>query len=197
MIRHESIEDYLTRLASGEPTPGGGATGALAVAEGAGLLSMAARFSQREDLAAEGEDVIGACLRLSDADERGFGAVAEAYGLPQDTDAQRRERSAAVQEALAGAVRPPRGIVDASEDALGLAARILEDANPRVLSDVGTALGCVRAGLSAAVVTLLTDLSPLKDEALTDDLRAEIARADGLTERTDALLARVRDSIAG
>ena len=41
MIRHESIEGYLQRLASGDPTPGGGATGALAVAEGAGLVSMA------------------------------------------------------------------------------------------------------------------------------------------------------------
>ena len=39
MIRDESIESYLGRLASGEPTPGGGATGALAVAEGAGPVS--------------------------------------------------------------------------------------------------------------------------------------------------------------
>lgn len=195
MIRHESIEDYLTRLASGEPTPGGGATGALAVAEGAGLLCMAARFSEREDLAVEGERVITTCLRLSDADERGFAAVADAYGLPWDTDEQQAERSRTIQEALAEAVRPPREIVDAVEAALDLAERVLADANPHVLSDVGTALGCARAGLTAAAVTLLTDLAPLKDEGLTHELRAEIDRADRLTERTDALLARVRESI--
>lgn len=197
MIRHESIEDYLTRLASGEPTPGGGAIGALAVAEGVGLICMAARFSEREDLAAEGEKVIGACLRLSDADERGFAAVADAYGLPQDTPEQKEHRSAAVQDALAEAVRPPWDIVDAVAAALDLAERVLADVNPHVLSDVGTALGCARAGLTAAVVTLLTDLSPLKDETLADELRAEIDRADRLTERADAMLARVRESIAG
>ena len=32
---------------------------------------------------------------------------------------------------------------------------------------------------------------------LADELRAEIDRADRLTERADAMLARVRESIAG
>ena len=58
MIRDESIESYLGRLASGEPTPGGGATGALAVAEGAGLLAMAARFSAAEEDARASEGLL-------------------------------------------------------------------------------------------------------------------------------------------
>ena len=110
MIRDESIESYLGRLASGEPTPGGGATGALAVAEGAGLLAMAARFSAAEEDARASEGLIAACLGLADGDERGFGAVAEAFGLPRDTPEDRARRSAAIQAALAEAVRPPRGL---------------------------------------------------------------------------------------
>ncbi|MCM3576733.1 cyclodeaminase/cyclohydrolase family protein [Micrococcus luteus] len=195
MIRDESIESYLGRLASGEPTPGGGATGALAVAEGAGLLAMAARFSAAEEDARESEDLIEACLALADGDERGFGAVAEAFGLPRDTPGARSRRSAAIQSALAEAVRPPRGIVDAAERALDLAERVLDAANPNVLSDVGAALGCVLGGLTAAAVTLETNLGPLRDAGLEDTLRTDVDRADRLVARADALLGRVRAAV--
>ena len=197
MIRDESIESYLGRLASGEPTPGGGATGALALAEGAGLLAMAARFSAAEEDARASEGLIAACLGLADGDERGFGAVAEAFGLPRDTPEARARRSAAIQAALAEAVRPPRGIVDAAERALGLAERVLDAANPNVLSDVGAALGCVRGGLTAAAVTLETNLGPLRDEGLEGVLRTDVDRADRLVARADALLGRVRAAVTG
>ena len=195
MIRDESIESYLGRLASGEPTPGGGATGALAVAEGAGLLAMAARFSAAEEDARSSEGLIAACLGLADGDERGFGAVAEAFGLPRDTPGARSRRSAAIQSALAEAVRPPRGIVDAAERALDLAERVLDAANPNVLSDVGAALGCVLGGLTAAAVTLETNLGPLRDAGLEDTLRTDVDRADRLVARADALLGRVRAAV--
>ena len=195
MIRDESIESYLGRLASGEPTPGGGATGALAVAEGAGLLAMAARFSAAEEDARASEGLIAACLGLADGDERGFGAVAEAFGLPRDTPGARSRRSAAIQSALAEAVRPPRGIVDAAERALDLAERVLDAANPNVLSDVGAALGCVLGGLTAAAVTLETNLGPLRDAGLEDTLRTDVDRADRLVARADALLGRVRAAV--
>ena len=197
MIRDESIESYLGRLASGEPTPGGGATGALAVAEGAGLLAMAARFSAAEEDARSSEGLIAACLGLADGDERGFGAVAEAFGLPRDTLEDRARRSAAIQAALAEAVRPPRGIVDAAARALDLAERVLDAANPNVLSDVGAALGCVRGGLTAAAVTLETNLGPLRDEGLEGVLRTDVDRADRLVARADALLGRVRAAVTG
>ena len=197
MIRDESIESYLGRLASGEPTPGGGATGALAVAEGAGLLAMAARFSAAEEDARASEGLIAACLGLADGDERGFGAVAEAFGLPRDTPEDRARRSAAIQAALAEAVRPPRGIVDAAARALDLAERVLDAANPNVLSDVGAALGCVRGGLTAAAVTLETNLGPLRDEGLEGIVRADVDRTDRLVARTDALLGRVRAAVTG
>ncbi len=197
MIRDESIESYLGRLASGEPTPGGGATGALAVAEGAGLLAMAARFSAAEEDARASEGLIAACLGLADGDERGFGAVAEAFGLPRDTPEDRARRSAAIQAALAEAVRPPRGIVDAAERALDLAERVLDAANPNVLSDVGAALGCIRGGLTAAAVTLETNLGPLRDEGLEGILRTDVDRADRLVARADALLGRVRAAVTG
>ena len=45
MISSETINEYLARLASREPTPGGGAAAALHAAQGAALVAMVARYT--------------------------------------------------------------------------------------------------------------------------------------------------------
>ncbi|QCU77196.1 methenyltetrahydrofolate cyclohydrolase [Citricoccus sp. SGAir0253] len=197
MIRHERIEDYLNRLASGEPTPGGGATGALMTAQGAALVAMAARFSEREELAARCEELIASALGLSDADESGFAAVADAFALPKDTEDERAERSRRIQSAITRAAEPPRAIVTIGADVVQVARELLDKCNPNVLSDVGTALAGVRAGLVAAVVTLETDLAPVKDRDVEFRLAEDIARAARLVETLDTQVTRVRRMIRG
>jgi methenyltetrahydrofolate cyclohydrolase len=197
MIRHERIEDYLNRLASGEPTPGGGATGALMAAQGAALVAMAARFSEREELAARCEEIAATALGLSDADESGFASVADAFAMPQDTEAQRAERSQQIQQGIARAAEPPGAIVTVVAGVVGVATELLEDCNANVLSDVGAALGAERGALAAAVVTLETNLAPLKDPAVESRLRKDIDRAAQLVQDVDALLTRVRRMIRG
>lgn len=195
MIRHETVEGYLRRLASGEPTPGGGATGALALAEGAALLSMAARYSDREDLAQQCIGIIDTALRLSDADEAGFGEVAEAFQEPNETPREKAERSEAIQNALEEAVQPPRDIVETAEHLLHFAERILADCNPHVFSDVGAALGMVHAGLVAAVATLESNRAPMKDPDEQRSIEQDQQEADRLIVRCGELTARVRDRI--
>jgi methenyltetrahydrofolate cyclohydrolase len=197
MIRHERIEDYLNRLASGEPTPGGGATGALMAAQGAALVAMAARFSEREELASRCEQIAATALGLSDADESGFASVADAFAMPKGTEAQRAERSRAIQEGIERAAEPPGAIVTVAADVVGVATELLEDYNQNVLSDVGAALGAERGALMAAVVTLETNLAPLKDPDVETRLRRDMDGAAALIEDVDALMTRVRRMIRG
>lgn len=197
MIRNERIDDYLDRLASGEPTPGGGATGALMAAQGAALVAMAARFSEREELATRCGELAATALGLSDADESGFAAVADAYALPKDTESERAERSRRIQAATERAAEPPRAIVRVGAGVVGVAEELLADCNQNVLSDVGAALGAVRGALVAAVVTLETDLAPLKDRDVEARLRDDIAGAARLIEDADAVVTRVRRRIQG
>ncbi|MGW9550519.1 cyclodeaminase/cyclohydrolase family protein [Citricoccus zhacaiensis] len=197
MIRDESIQGYVNRLASGEPTPGGGATGALLLAQGVGLLAMAARFSDHEELAERAATLASRALALSDDDEQAFARVSEAFGLPKNTDADRQERSRRIQEAIRAAAVPPRDLVEASADALRIAEDILADCNANVLSDVGAGLGCVRGTLVAAAVTLETDLAPLKDEDARTQVSTDIREADRLTGHADDLIGRTRQRIRG
>lgn len=197
MIRHERIEDYLNRLASGEPTPGGGATGALMAAQGAALVAMAARFSEREEPAGRCEKLVTTALGLSDADESGFASVADAFDMPQDTEAERAERSRQIQAGIQQAAEPPGAIVKVAAGVVDVARDLLDDCNRNVLSDIGAALGAERGALVAAVVTLETDLAPLKDPDAEARLRQDIDRAAQLIEDVDVLVTRVRRMIRG
>src|SRR5690606_22987278 len=76
MIGSETLHDYLERLASREPTPGGGAAAALHAAQGAALIAMVARYTtgakyaeheeQSLRIAARADSIIPEALRLAD-----------------------------------------------------------------------------------------------------------------------------------
>jgi formiminotetrahydrofolate cyclodeaminase len=117
MIRSETIEAYLARLASREPTPGGGAAAALHAAQAAALVAMVARYTTGPKYEQHGELVrriisdadalVVEALRLADADEIAFQGVIDAYRLPSGTDDLRAARTASIQEALILAAQTP------------------------------------------------------------------------------------------
>ncbi|KAA9393679.1 cyclodeaminase/cyclohydrolase family protein [Kocuria coralli] len=197
MIRHATIEQYVEQLASGEPTPGGGATAAIEVAHGAGLVAMAARFSDQEDLAGQCGALASRALGLSDDDEQAFAQVAEAYDLPREDERQRRERSNRIQQALRAATAPPKEIAEAAAQVVDLAGKVLAGCNPNVLSDVGAGLGAVRGAVVAAVLTLETDLAPLHDEGVRAGIHENLQAAEDLIARSDDLIREVRGRIRG
>jgi len=112
------LDDWLERLGSAAPTPGGGAAAALAAATGAALIEMVVNLTIGKSAYAEHEShvqPIGAqaralrqrALELIDADAAAFDTVMAAYGLPRDSDAEKAARTAAIQVATADAARPP------------------------------------------------------------------------------------------
>ncbi|MEV7661599.1 cyclodeaminase/cyclohydrolase family protein [Paenarthrobacter sp. NPDC089316] len=206
MISSETINDYLARLASRQPTPGGGAAAALHAAQGAALVAMVARyttgakFEQHAALVARvtsaADHLIAEALRLADADEHAFQAVIDSYKLPTDTDELKRARAAAIQDALVQAANTPAQLIRVAGEVVGLATDLLEAANPNVISDVAAAADAARAAATTARVNIDINVVAIKDPAA----RAELAgQTDGLEDKVvlaaDALVKRVRERI--
>jgi methenyltetrahydrofolate cyclohydrolase len=203
MIRAERIEDYIDRLASGQPTPGGGATAAVQLAQAAGLLSMAANFStgsdesgrQAERLGSEARRLITQALDLADDDEQAFGQAAAAYELPADTEADASRRSREVQRGLRRAATPPLGLVGLGAALLKLARELEQEANPNVLSDIAAAAASIRSAAGTAAATLETNAAHLADESAVRRLQDAVVQADELAASCDALSAKLRGRI--
>jgi len=202
----QTISEWLDDLASGEPTPGGGAAAALMAATGAALVGMVTELTLGNPRYAEHETVMVAAreraahlrrlaVELADADEAAFGAVIEAYRLPKATDSEQAGRRAAIQQALAGAARVPLRLAAVAAELTDLTASILDGANVNVLSDVAVAADAARAALTAAAVNVEVNTSALTDRAVAAALDGELAAHLVAIGRADRVSAAVRARI--
>jgi methenyltetrahydrofolate cyclohydrolase len=205
-MRDEKISDFLDRLADRVPAPGGGASAALHAAQAAALLGMVARYSTGERYAAHERDIEAiiaetdtlraVALRLAEDDAAAFTAVTDAYKLAKDTDEAKAARSAAIAEALAGAARPPAGVIAAALAVVGLAERLLPIGNRNVITDVAAAAEAARAAATTARVNIEINLGGIKDEAVRAELTAEAAKVDDIAARAEQVTAAIRTEIA-
>ncbi|MCP2327668.1 formiminotetrahydrofolate cyclodeaminase [Hamadaea flava] len=204
----QTISEWLDDLASGEPTPGGGAAAALMAATGAALVGMVTELTIGNPRYADHETVMTAAreraahlrrlaTELADADEAAFGAVIEAYRLPKATEAEKAGRSAAIQQALGGAARVPLRLAAVAAEVVELAESILDGANVNVLSDVAVAADAARAALSSAAVNVEVNTTALTDRSMAAALDGELAGYLSAVGRADRITAAVRARIGG
>jgi len=178
--------EYLNRLASSEPAPGGGSVAALAGALGAALLSMVCNLTVGKEKYRAVEEEIKRCLaeaeslrtelsRLAEHDAVAYAKVAAAYKMPRNTEQEKAARAEAIQIALKESAKVPLAAAKACYRVLELAGPIGEKGNTNVISDVGVAVALAEAGFQCAVLNVEVNLAGVKDEDYNQPTRAEIA----------------------
>jgi len=183
---------FMDMVASREPTPGGGASAAVAVALAAALTAMAARFSadhlaDAETIADRAEELRNRVMPLAQADAAAYGRVLDAYRTPRDDDEKRRRR---IREALSEAADVPLSIAEVGVEVVGNAARLVEEGNPNLRGDAMTAAALAKAGVRAAATLVEINVSAggADDDRLSrvDQLLATMAAAQEVVEGTEA-----------
>ena len=205
MIGSETLNDYLERLASRDPTPGGGAAAALHASQGAALIAMVARYTtgsryaQHEDqslrIAARADDIIPEALQLADDDEKAFAAVISAYRLPSASEEDRAARSRAVQQATIAAAAPPRALIGLATEVIDLGRELAEFSNPNVISDVAAASEAARAAIATALITLDMNISAITDGTTRAQFTDELQDGHDALLSAQAVTDRVREKV--
>jgi methenyltetrahydrofolate cyclohydrolase len=207
-MNEETIGGWLDELASSAPAPGGGAAGALEVAVGAALVEMVCNltigkpaFAEHEGTMTEARDrastVRHQAVGLAAEDAEAFDAVIAAYRMPKETEAEAAARSARIQEALAAAADVPRRTAAAASEVVDLAERIVPGANPNLISDAAAAAAAARSALSSSLVNIDANRASITDPALQAELDEATLTIESDLARADAVVAAVRDRIAG
>ncbi len=205
MLVDLTIRDYLDQLASGAPTPGGGAAAALTGAQGAALVSMVCNLTigkkKYADVEAEMKDVLqkSESLRakltdLIDEDAAAFDKVSEAYGMPKSTEEEKAARRAAIQEALKIAEAVPMRTVEACLDVIRLAIIAAEKGNKNVVSDAAVAGILGHAGLLSAADNVRINLNLIKDEAFVTREREKL---NAFLQAAEEAMAELEKTLAG
>lgn len=206
-IAEQTIGGFLASLGAREPAPGGGAAAALHAAQGAALVAMVARYSDRGDdagavalatrITGDADALTSRATELIGADMHAFAAVAEAYRLPRATDEEQAARRQAIAAASVGAADVPAAVIDVSGEIVGLAEELLPVANRNVITDIAAASDAARAAAATARVNVEINLGSISDAAAASRLTARLESVDGLLDRADALSAEVRRGLAG
>src|SRR4051812_34025545 len=108
MLIKMTVQEFIKKMASASPTPGGGSGSALAGAMAAAMVEMACNLTvgreKFRDVEEEMQTVLARVKELRvemmtavDEDTRSYNKVSEAYKMPRDTDNQKAERAAAIQ----------------------------------------------------------------------------------------------------
>jgi formiminotetrahydrofolate cyclodeaminase len=182
-----TVAQLLAALASPAPTPGGGTAAAIAGAMGTSLLVMVSGLAksknnlddEKAELAAAKsalEPISSRLIELADADTQAFNEVMAAYRLPKATDEDKTARTRAIQAALRGATEVPLETLRACADALAHSRTVADHGNQSAASDVGVAIGLLRAAAEGAAANVRINLTGLKDEAFNAATDAETTR---------------------
>lgn len=185
MFADEPIRSYLERVASGEPTPGGGSVAALTAALGSSLVAMVANFTVGREKFKAQEDEVRAILEeevrirrelvdLVQEDAVAYAGVARAYRLPRSTAGEKEVRRKAVREALTQALRVPLRIMELSHACIRLAERLLERGNPNLISDVGVAASLSAAAMECGWLNVEINLASLRDDGVRSKTRTRM-----------------------
>lgn len=204
----QQLGEWLSKLGSADPAPGGGAAAAVTASLAAALVEMVCNVSagkagleEHEQHLAQVRDAargfrLGS-LTLADHDAEAFTALLAAYRLPREDPAQQAARREAVQAATLRAATVPLEIAGNGAGVARLAAQLPGRSARSVLSDVGVAATCAAAAIDAAAVNVEINLRTLTDSAIRVTLSDRLARhlADG--DRARQLAAEVRREISG
>jgi formiminotetrahydrofolate cyclodeaminase len=183
------IKDFLDSLGRKTPSPGGGATAALAGALGAAQLLMAVEFSTWDggsDPRATLKEVVRALPDLAQRDTDAYARFAAARKT-------RKEDPAAFAGATKAILEVPLEIMDHCLAALACLPETIRRAPGWFACDLGIAYDCLRAGVEGARSLAGANLAPVpaaqRDRAILGRLAASERRYDDLRRTIDPLLA--------
>jgi methenyltetrahydrofolate cyclohydrolase len=207
VITQSSIDEFLERLAGGDPTPGGGSAAAIMGAMGAALVSMVCSVSigkkgyeavesEMRAVRAQSETLRLRLAAMVAEDVAAFDGLMSAYKLPKVSDDDKSRRADAIQSSLRRATEVPLDCARVCAEVIGLARRAGEHGYRGVISDAGVGVLAASAAARSAALNVFINAPALKDrdfaQAAVSDLEKLLEFA---TAESEAVYVLVRTKL--
>lgn len=190
-----TISEFLKKLASDEPVPGGGSVSALAGALGAALIIMYCRIGgHRKGVSSDDQEALQKIsieatsyeqklTRLITEDSLAYGGVTDAYKLPKTTDEEIKARQTAIQKAFKKAIDAPFQTLNDCLECLYLISEVSGLGSPSAFSDLKVAQYLCLAGARGALENIEINLPYVKDPEYLKTMETRIAKLKEAVEK--------------
>lgn len=170
-----TLKDFSNETASESPAPGGGSISATMGALGISLATMVANLSSHKpgwddrweefsQWAEKGQALKDELLMLVDEDTRAFNLIMDAFSLPKGNDAEKAERTTAIQEATRYAIEVPFRVMKRSFECMEIIKTMAETGNPNSVTDAGVGALAARSAVMGAFLNVKINASGLLDK---------------------------------
>ena len=198
-----TINEFIEKLGSKDAVPGGGGAAALTASLGISLCKMAANLTVGKrkfaDVEKEMYAIIAECDTLAEEfvgliqkDADGFLPLSKAYGLPTDTEEQKKFKEETLERELVNAAKVPFEIMEKCARAIELSAIVAEKGSRLVVSDAACAINTCMSALKCASLNVYINTKYMKDADRAEEMNL---KADSLIAESEEIAKRVFDEV--
>ncbi len=176
----QNINEFINKLSTKSPTPGGGGVAALCGSMGAALASMVCELTIGKPKYKLFEDEVieiakaalilkDKLMALAEEDEVAFEPLSKAYSLPTDTDEQKVYKAEYMEKCLVAAADVPFRVVKTAYEAILLHERLVEKGSKLAISDVGVGAVVAKSALESAALNVYINTKFMANKTVADD----------------------------
>ena len=184
MLTELTIKEFINKVISNDPVPGGGSVSALNGALAGALAAMVANLTIGRKKYAEVNDImvelssrfekLSSCLIEDvDRDSDAYNRVFAAFKMPKDTDEEKQVRSEAIQRETKYAAQVPMEVARAVYEVLPMIDTVAQKGNSNAVTDACVSMMCARTAILGALLNVRINLTSIKDEAFVNAMREE------------------------
>ena len=184
MLTELTIKDFISKVISNDPVPGGGSVSALNGALAAALSAMVANLTVgrkkyvevndlMQELSARFEKLSQKLIEDVDRDSDAYNRVFAAFKLPKETDEEKQVRSEAIQRETKYAAQVPMEVARAVYEVLPQIDAIAQKGNSNAVTDACVSMMCARTAILGALLNVRINLTSIKDEAFVNAMSEE------------------------
>lgn len=189
MLIERTLKEFVSDVASSNPTPGGGSVAALVGTIGGALTNMVGNLTigkkvyeevpeeakiKMEENFKEIEKIVESLSNIVDEDSTAFDGVMLAFKLPKETADEKAARSNAIQEGYKKALEVPLKCASECLRVLELQDIFAQHGNVNAITDVGVGTLLAYSGLEGALFNVTINLKSIKDENYRKDIENKV-----------------------
>lgn len=176
-----SCEEFVGVLSSNAPVPGGGGASALVGALGIALGNMVASLTIGKKKYADVEEDMKACaekatklqnelLSLIQKDAELFEPLSKAYGLPKETEEEKKKKAEVMEAALREACSVPLEIMELCCEAIKLQVEFAHKGTALAVSDAGVGVVFCKSAMKGASLSVFINTKAMTDREYAEEI---------------------------